>query len=71
MSATAPRATRTAACTTDVRDPDRAVTKVTQCNASTNGGGGTLRCSVVVTNRFIGIKIGQVQRDDQPVRRLR
>ena len=31
------------------------VTAVTQCNASTNGGGGTLRCSVQVTNNFVGI----------------
>ena len=49
----------TAACTTDVQTLNRAVTKVTQCNASTNGGGGTLRCSVVVTNRFIGVKISK------------
>jgi hypothetical protein len=31
------------------------VTAVTQCNDSTNGGGGTLRCSVVVTNNFVGL----------------
>jgi hypothetical protein len=28
----------------------RPVTKVTQCNSSINGGGGTLRCSVRVVN---------------------
>ena len=31
-----------------------AVDHVTQCNGSTNGGGGTLRCSVRVTNNFVG-----------------
>ncbi len=45
----------TAACTTDVQNLTRAVTRVTQCNAATNGGGGTLRCSVEVTNRFRGV----------------
>lgn len=30
------------------------VTAVTQCNSSINGGGGTLRCSVRVTNNFVG-----------------
>lgn len=49
----------TAACTTDVQTLNRAVTRVTQCNGSTNGGGGTLRCSVNVTNRFIGIRINR------------
>jgi hypothetical protein len=49
----------TAACTTTTRNLTRPVTQVTQCNASTNGGGGTLRCSVVVTNRFIGVKINK------------
>lgn len=49
----------TAACTTDVQTLNRAVTRVTQCNASTNGGGGTLRCSVDITNRFIGIRINE------------
>ena len=52
----------TAACTTDVQTLNRAVTRVTQCNASTNGGGGTLRCSVDVTNRFVGIRDQQVDR---------
>ena len=47
----------TAACTTDVQTLTRAVTRVTQCNAATNGGGGTLRCSVEVTNRFRGVNI--------------
>ncbi len=49
----------TASCTTDVQTLNRAVTRVTQCNGSTNGGGGTLHCSVVVTNRFIGIRINR------------
>jgi hypothetical protein len=30
------------------------VTAVTQCNDSINGGGGSLRCSVNVTNNFVG-----------------
>jgi hypothetical protein len=34
------------------------VTAVTQCNDSINGGGGTLRCSVLVTNNFVGISAG-------------
>jgi hypothetical protein len=34
------------------------VTKVTQCNNATNGGGGTLRCSVKVTNNFVGRSTG-------------
>jgi hypothetical protein len=49
----------TAVCTTDVQTLTRAVTHVTQCNDSTNGGGATLRCSVVVTNRFMGVKISK------------
>ena len=42
----------TAACSTKTTSLNRPVTAVTQCNASINGGGGTLRCSVVVTNNF-------------------
>jgi hypothetical protein len=34
------------------------VTAVTQCNDSINGGGGTLRCSVQVTNNFVGVSPG-------------
>jgi hypothetical protein len=34
------------------------VTTVNQCNGSVNGGGSTLRCSVAVTNRFIGMSTG-------------
>ena len=34
------------------------VTAVTQCNDSINGGGGTLRCSVKVTNDFVGVSPG-------------
>jgi hypothetical protein len=41
-----------AACTTTTDDLTEPVTAVTQCNGSTNGGGGTLRCSVEVTNLF-------------------
>jgi hypothetical protein len=48
----------TAACTTKTTNLTRPVTAVTQCNGSINGGGGTLRCSVKVTNTFIGLKSG-------------
>ena len=49
----------TAACKTTIRNLTRPVTAVTQCNSSINGGGGTLRCSVRVTNNFIGVSIGR------------
>ena len=48
----------TAACSTKTVNLTRPVTKVTQCNDSTNGGGGTLRCSVKVINTFVGLKTG-------------
>ena len=44
-----------ASCLTTVRLMNRLVTRVTQCNDSINGGGGTLRCSVRVTNTWIGV----------------
>lgn len=44
-----------AACTTTTQVLTEPVTSVTQCNGSINGGGGTLRCSVVVTNHFVGV----------------
>jgi hypothetical protein len=47
-----------ASCKTTHRNMNRLVTKVTQCNDSINGGGGTLRCSVRVTNNFVGVKPG-------------
>jgi len=43
-----------AACTTKTTSLSKPVTKVTQCNDSINGGGGTLRCSVKVRNEFVG-----------------
>src|SRR5450432_3383387 len=43
-----------AACSTTTTTLTETVTAVTQCNGSINGGGGTLRCSVQVTNDFIG-----------------
>ena len=49
----------TAACTTKVWIMSKLVTKVTQCNDSINGGGGTLRCSVRVTNNFVGVSTGR------------
>jgi hypothetical protein len=42
-----------AACATVVTVLTEPVTNVTQCNDSMNGGGGTLRCSVQVTNTFL------------------
>ena len=48
----------TAACSTTTSNLTHPVTAVTQCNAATNGGGGTLRCSVTVTNRFLGLPSG-------------
>jgi hypothetical protein len=48
----------TAACSTRVTYLTRPVTAVTQCNSSINGGGGTLRCSVKVTNEFVGLSFG-------------
>ncbi len=47
-----------AACTTRTQNLTKPVTKVTQCNDSINGGGGTLRCSVKVTNNFVGASPG-------------
>jgi hypothetical protein len=47
-----------AACTTVTDVLTEPVTAVTQCNDSTNGGGGTLRCSVDVTNNFVGVNPG-------------
>ncbi|MEJ7748034.1 MAG: hypothetical protein WKF56_01955, partial [Candidatus Limnocylindrales bacterium] len=44
-----------AACTTNTSVLPAPVTAVDQCNDSTNGGGGSLRCSVQVTNNFVGI----------------
>ena len=47
-----------AACTVTTSVLTAPVTQVTQCNAATNGGGGTLRCSVSVTNHFTGVAPG-------------
>jgi hypothetical protein len=47
-----------AACTTVTDVLTEPVTAVTQCNDATNGGGGTLRCSVQVTNNFVGVSPG-------------
>jgi hypothetical protein len=46
----------TASCSTKTWLMNRLVTRVNQCNDSINGGGGTLRCSVHVTNNFVGSK---------------
>jgi hypothetical protein len=47
-----------ASCKTTHWNMNRLVTRVNQCNDSINGGGGTLRCSVRVTNNFVGVKPG-------------
>lgn len=47
-------------CTTTTRNLSTAVTHVTQCNDSINGGGGTLHCSVRVTNNYVGRSAGAV-----------
>lgn len=47
-----------AACTTVTTVLTSPVTAVTQCNDATNGGGGTLRCSVSVTTNFVGVSPG-------------
>lgn len=44
-----------ATCSTTTNTLTEPVTQVTQCNASINGGGGVLRCSVTVVNNFVGI----------------
>ena len=56
-SATARPVTRPRRATT-VKNLRRLVTDVNQCNDSINGGGGTLRCSVKVTNNFVGLSPG-------------
>lgn len=48
----------TAACATETTSLTAPVTTVNQCNDATNGGGGTLRCSVRVTNNFVGVSFG-------------
>jgi hypothetical protein len=48
-----------AACAITTRLSSRLVTSVNQCNGSINGGGGTLRCSVKVTNRFVNMNTGK------------
>jgi hypothetical protein len=57
QGAAGPPATQTA-CTKKTISLTKPVTAVTQCNDSLNGGGGTLRCSVKVTNEFIGVSPG-------------
>ena len=47
-----------ASCTFETATLSSPVTAVTQCNDSINGGGGTLRCSVEVTNTFDGVSPG-------------
>ena len=55
-------------CSTKTKGLSELVTSVTQCNDE-NGGGGSVRCSVKVTNRFVGIPDPD-RRDGQPMRRF-
>jgi hypothetical protein len=48
----------TAACKVTTWHLTRLVTKVSQCNSALNGGGATVRCSVKVTNDFVGMSTG-------------
>ena len=48
----------TASCKITTWNLSRLVTKVTQCNDALNGGGATVRCSVKVTNDFVGMSTG-------------
>ena len=48
----------TASCKVTTWHMTRLVTKVTQCNNALNGGGATVRCSVRVTNDFVGLNTG-------------
>ncbi len=45
-------------CTTVTSTKSAPVTAVTQCDGSANGGGATLRCSVVITNNFVDLTPG-------------
>jgi hypothetical protein len=44
-----------ATCTNTTTSLSEPVTAVTQCNDSINGGGGTLLCSITVTNNYVGL----------------
>src|SRR5450759_5303671 len=57
QGAAGPPATQTN-CTNKTTVLTKPVTAVTQCNSSLNGGGATLRCSVKVTNNFVGLSPG-------------
>jgi hypothetical protein len=46
------------ACTTTTTTASAPITAVTQCDGSANGGGGTLRCTVTITNNFVGVTPG-------------
>jgi hypothetical protein len=46
------------ACQTVTTALTSPVTAVNQCNSSINGGGGTLRCSLKITNNFVGVSPG-------------
>jgi hypothetical protein len=48
-----------AACSTYSNVLAGPVTSVNQCNYSMDGGGGTLRCSVVIVNTFVGLSPGE------------
>ncbi|HEX7592079.1 MAG TPA: hypothetical protein VF375_09010 [Candidatus Limnocylindrales bacterium] len=45
-------------CSTTKTNLSAPVTVVNQCNGTVEGGGSTLRCSVVITNTFVGVTPG-------------
>jgi len=45
-------------CSTTTTNLTKPVTVVNQCNGTVEGGGSTLRCSVVITNHFVGVTPG-------------
>jgi hypothetical protein len=49
----------TASCSTKTQVLGQPVSRVRQCNYAINGGGGTLRCSVNVTNNFVNVSPGE------------
>ena len=59
-----------ATCTNTTTPLSQPVTQVTQCDGSINGGGGTLRCSVVVINDFVGFSPALTAVTGQSVRRF-
>ncbi|HEX7490398.1 MAG TPA: hypothetical protein VF337_01700 [Candidatus Limnocylindrales bacterium] len=45
-------------CSTTTQELSTPVSTVTQCNGTVEGGGGTLRCSINITNNYVGVSPG-------------